>query len=261
MAALDRIYVDSYEKYLEFKEWCKKQPLFTDKYGKQESMTKYLITGWDPEDWKSHPIASFPYYIDAYVIRNCPFDYIQKELMLRYGHKDQESIDEAYEIVMKRGGVPALEYSEPYWWMSEDDFKVIDGVVTFPENENSSYMRIKRGEVFNSPITDAKYEVGKHFKCTKHPVRFYNRPAYCKSWWVQITPPSIGVLYLTYHENLGTWDFSDEYVISDWGSNTAFVKTIKALKRKMRKWKLPIGTIVHVTGRYVGDYYEFKITK
>ena len=42
MAAIDKIYVDSWEKYQEFKEWCEKQPLFTDKYGKQEPMTIYV---------------------------------------------------------------------------------------------------------------------------------------------------------------------------------------------------------------------------
>ena len=82
MAAIDKIYVDSYEKYVEFKKWCEKQPLFTDKYNVKEPMTRYLITGWEKENWVEHPIASFPFYIDAYIIRNCPFDYIQKELML-----------------------------------------------------------------------------------------------------------------------------------------------------------------------------------
>ena len=35
--------------------------------------------------------------------------------------------------------------------------------------------------------------------------------------------------------------------------------TIKAIKRSILKWKLPVGTIVKCTGRYVGDIYEFEI--
>jgi hypothetical protein len=259
MAAIDKIYVDSYEKYEEFKNWCEKQPLFTDKYGVKESMTSYLFTYWDKENWTSHPIASFPYYIDAYVIRNCPFDYIQDELMLRYGYKNQETINEAYETVMKRNGEKGKE-GEYYWWLTKDDFEIVDGVITFPQNEDSDYMKIKRGEMLTSPFTENEYEVGKHFKCTKHPLYYYNKPFKCKNWWVQLITPN-GIGYMTYHKKHNSWDFNDEYVISDWGSNTAHVGTIKALKRLMIKWKLPIGTIVRATGRYLSDTYEFKITK
>ena len=259
MAAIDKIYVDSYEKYVEFKEWCEKQPLFTDKYGVKESMTSYLFTYWDKENWDCHPIASFPFYIDAYIIRNCPFDYIQSELMIRYGYKNQETINEAYNIVMKRGGEKG-ESGEFYWWMTKDDFKIVDGVITFPQNEDSDYMKIKRGEILTSPFTNIKYEVGKHFKCIKQPLNFFNRPFNCRKWWIDVTPPQ-GMGYMDYHENHNSWDFEDEYVIADWSSTHAHIGTIKALKRMMIKWKLPIGTIVRATGRYAFDTYEFKIKK
>ena len=258
MAAIDKIYVDSYEKYEEFKNWCEQQPLFEDKYGKKEPMANYLFTYWSKENWESHPIASFPTYIDAYIIRNCPFDYIQKELMLRYGHKDDEFINEAYKTVMGRGGVKGKE-GEFYWWLTKDDFVIEDGIVIYPENENSDYMKIMRGEMYTKPTTDIEYEVGKHFRCVKHPNPIkYNRP-YRGNWWVQLDLPD-GMPYMRYNNK--TWDFSDEYVISDdWTSNTAHVSTIKALMRKMRKWNLPVGTIVIATGRYVCEEYKFIITK
>ena len=259
MAAIDKIYVDSYEKYVEFKEWCEKQPLFVDKYGKKESMTRYLFTYWPKENWVDHPIASFPFYIDAYIIRNCPFDYIQKELMLRYGYKSQEWIDEAYKTVMERGGV-TVEPGNIYYWLSKDDFKIVNGIVTLPDNDDSSYMRIKRGEELTKPTTDIEHEVGKHFRCIKHPPHFYNTPLEMKNWWINITlPDDMG--FMDYHEKYNSWDFHDEYVIADWSSNTAFVGTIRALKRLMIKWKLPVGTIVSATGRYVQDTYEFVIKK
>ena len=259
MAAIDKIYVDTWEQYQEFKKWCEKQPSFVDKYGKKEKMTAYLITGWEKEGWTNHPIASFPFYIDAYVIRNCPFDYIQKELMLRYGYSSEETVKEMYDIVMKRGGKGGKD-GEYYYWLTEDDFKIIDGVVTFPENENSDYMMIKCGEMLTSPSTDMEYEVGKHFRCTKHPKEFYNRPYGTKNWWIDVDPPE-EMGFMWYHEDTRTWDFSDEYVISGWSSSTAFIGTIKALKRMMIKWKLPVGTVVRATGRYVNDTYEFIIKK
>ena len=63
-----------------------------------------------------------------------------------------------------------------------------------------------------------------------------------------------------YHKDHNSWDFADEFVNSDGASSTCVqFKTIKAIKRAMRKWKLPIGTIVRCTGRYMADTYEFKI--
>lgn len=64
-----------------------------------------------------------------------------------------------------------------------------------------------------------------------------------------------------YNKDTDTWDFMDEFVISKWKSNTTYAKTITGLKRKIRKWKLPIGSKVRVSGRYVGENYEFIITK
>ena len=69
------------------------QPPLLDKYGKSEKYSDYLIIGWNKEDWKCHPIFSAPYYIDAYIIRNCPLDLIQEEnLLINYGHWSQERI-------------------------------------------------------------------------------------------------------------------------------------------------------------------------
>ena len=74
-----------------------------------------------------------------------------------------------------------------------------------------------------------------------------------------ILPDGMG--FMSYHAEHNSWDFDDEYVIADWSSSTAFIGTIKALKRLMIKWKLPVGTIVRATGRYVSDTYEFVIKK
>ena len=42
MAAIDKIYTNNWKHYLQFKEWCEKQPKMEDKYHKFESITKYL---------------------------------------------------------------------------------------------------------------------------------------------------------------------------------------------------------------------------
>ena len=102
MAAIDKIYVNKFEDYLLFKEWCKEQPKIKDKYGKECSISDYLFHYDSFKENGSHPIMSAPYYIDAYIIRNCPFDFIQDELKLNYLYRTEEWIDESYNSVMNR---------------------------------------------------------------------------------------------------------------------------------------------------------------
>lgn len=210
MAAIDKIYVDNWEQYKMFKDWCDEQPKLVDKYGVKVSISTYLYKqeeGFVGE----RSVMCAPYYVDAYLIRNCPFDFIQYELKCNYG-------DEYYED-------------------------------------------IKNGKLYATPYTSDKYEFGKHFKCVKHPSHFYNTPLGCKRWFVDVSVPEDCTL-MWYHENHNSWDFCDEFVESMWTSSCAFCNTIRALKRLMiKKWKLPIGTKVVVTAKYVGDYYEFIIKK
>ena len=255
MAAIDKIYVNSWDEHTQFEEWCRKQPPLTDKYGKSVKITDYLYKYDEPVE-KNHPVMCAPYYIDAYIIRNCPFDFIQKELMLNYGHWSQEKIDEAYEIVHNRTESNKLFYS----WLKPDDFMIVDGVITMPNLEESTYSMIKRGVLFNSPFTNQKYTVGKHFRCTKHPKYMFNTPLGCPNYWISMYLPENIDGFLWYHETHNSWDLSDEFVDDD-KSTAAHIRTIRALKRHMIKWKLPIGTRVTATGRYINDTYEFIITK
>ena len=247
MAAIDKIYVNSFKEYSQFKDWCREQPLMVDKYGKKEPITTYLYK-WDEEDWK--------HYVDAYVIRNCPLDFIQKELMVNYGHWSQERIKDFYNDVINWNG----EGECPYWAKKEDFIFHEDGTVELKGLEESDYSKIKRGYLYHFQLTSYDYLAGKHFKCTKHPVRFYNTPFKQKRWFISVETPD-GAPWMWYHKDTNTWDFCDEYVISEWTSSAAYVRTIKSLKRLMLKWKLPIGTIVRATGKYILDTYEFEITK
>lgn len=254
MAAIDKIYVSNREQYLEFKKWCEEQPLLTDKYGVKVPLSRYVYKHSD--EWNGGVVFCGSYYADAYLIKNCPFDYIQKELMLNYGHWSQDKINEAYDCVMHRTEKNKMFYT----WLTEDDFKIVDGVITMPNLEKSDYEKIKDSELYNTPFTSQEVTYGTHFKCIKHPRHFYNRPYKCKNWFIDVILPTNGFMW--YHENHNSWDFSDEFVVSKWTSSTAFCPTIKSLKRLMvKKWKLPVGTIVRATGRYIGDTYEFIIKK
>ena len=256
MAAIDKIYVDSFEKYNIFKEWCKSQPKIKDKYGEETSLINYVFSYAEWEDGGILPVCNNPYYIDAYLIRNCPFDFIQKELMLNYGKWDQDMIDEAYEEVMKRGGEKTE--SGVFHWLSKDDFSVADGKICFNQGE-TDYDLIKEGKLYSTPFASIKYEIGKKFKLIQHPQRHYNRPFKFKRWFINVDiPEELG--YLWYHSKTNTWDFLEEFIANSGSSSCCTkYKTIKAIKRAILKWKLPVGTIVTCTGRYVEDTYKFKI--
>ena len=255
MAAIDKIYVDSFEKYNIFKEWCKIQPKIKDKYGKETSLINYVFSYTEWEDGAVLPVCNNPYYIDAYLIRNCPFDFIQKELMLNYGKWDQDMIDEAYEEVMKRGGEKSE--SDMFHWLSKDDFEIHNGTIFL--KQETDYDRIKEGKLYVNPFTSIKYEIGKAFKIIQHPQRHYNRPFKWKRWFIDIDiPEELG--YLWYHPKTNTWDFLEEFIDdSGFSSCCTKYKTIKAIKRAILKWELPVGTIVTCTGKYIEDTYKFKI--
>ena len=256
MAAIDKIYVSKFEDYLLFKEWCEKQPKIKDKYGSECSLSDYLFQYNSFTNGKYYPIFNAPYYIDAYLLRNCPFDFIQDNLKINYGYKSQEWIDEAYDIVMKRGG--KICNNGKFHWLSKEDFSIVDGKIYLDQGD-TDYDLIKDGKLYTTPHTNKKYKVGKSFKIVKCPQHKYNRPYKRKRWFVDVdAPEELGFLW--YHSSTNTWDFSDEFVISEWtSSGCSEYKTIKAIKRAILKWKLPVGTIVTCTGRYVEDTYEFKV--
>lgn len=56
MAAIDKIYIDSFEKYKLFKDWCRFQPKIKDKYGKETSLINYVF---NYTEWKDGAV-----YID-----------------------------------------------------------------------------------------------------------------------------------------------------------------------------------------------------
>ncbi len=255
MAAIDKIYVNSFEKYKLFKDWCMTQPKIKDKYGKETSLIDYVFKYTEWPEGAVLPVCNNPYYIDAYLIRNCPFDFIQKELMVSYGKLTQNEIENVYDVVMKRGGEKCE--SGAYHWLSKEDFSIIDGKISL--NKESDYDLIKAGKLYATPQTNKKYKVGKSFQIIKCPQHKYNRPYNRKKWLVDVeVPEELG--YVWYHSNTNTWDFMEEFVIDEWSSSMCIeFKTIKAIKRAILKWKLPVGTIVTCTGRYDSDTYIFKV--
>lgn len=284
MAAIDKIYLSSFKTFTEFKKWCEAQPPIKDKYGKEDRISHYINYDWyDPKYWKKddcHPVMNAPYYVDAYIIRNCPIEEVQEELMVNYGHYSQKRICDMYDVVKNWN----RENGEcPYWTKLEDFILNEDGTITLTSiDEKSAYEEIKDGELFTSPACD-KYPRGKHFRISKIPVsyecRVCNYPIAVRgrdnvkrtpTWQIEIKLPDyVDEPFMDWSSHsdakhaVGTWDFCSEHVLSHdgWSSSHAACKSIRSLTRRITKWNLPVGTIVQVQGRYVGEDYEIIVKK
>lgn len=261
MAAIDKIYVNSYDHMCQFRDWCKGHTI-TDKYGVVKSLTYWGLFYWEEETWNedscykdcSHPVYSAPYLVDYYLIRNCPFDFIQDRLKVMYGEEDYNEI----------------KNTERYY---KTDYSVYDLVeyCRLPEYEPGTHFTIQR---VKSRLIHTKN--GKFVKCNRVPLhKEYRDSPY---WDItiykdQVTPLSNVLQFMMYSEpikktgqkrGIGTWDNISDLVIADWRSSSCNdCKTIKALTRRIRKWKLPVGTVLHVASfRYPNDdYYKIVIKK
>lgn len=260
MAAIDKIYIKGWNNYCKFRDWVYEQPVLKDKYGTEVKLSVYL---WEltKDDWgdldNARPVMNNPYYVDAYIIRNCPLDFIQEELAVNYGYWTQDRLKLYYEDIKNWPG----DKECPYWAKLEDFEFQDDGIIILKGLEKSDYEKILDGELYNKPTTDFEFEPGKHLKYVKSPTVKRNKPM-SGSWFIDVDIDGTYVWFHSLKNGKVTCDFRDEFVRTDsWSSNMTNAKTVKAAIRKIRSWNLPIGAKVRLTGRYVGEEYEFIITK
>ena len=208
MAAIDKTYTNSFKKYKDYLNWAKDK-VFICPNGQKLYPINYIYDFWKKEDFeggKWHPIMNTSTSIDYFLIKNCPFDFVQEQLKDAYG---------------------------------EDYYNNI-------KNGTSKY------DIFSK---EGKY--GTHFKMIASPqYKKLNKPFSPTHWHVQLREPEGFSLW--YNEDMNKWIWDAE--LGDGHSNTCSkCKTIKSVKRHIRKWKLPKGTIVEVFSRHIGIGYKFRI--
>lgn len=99
MAAIDKTYVKTYNQYKEVYDWCKDIVVtFDDTFVKNVSFKPFdFISEYTEDNFNQLPengelvLWNTPYYIDNWLIRNCPIDFIQKRLKEQYG-EDYDNI-------------------------------------------------------------------------------------------------------------------------------------------------------------------------
>lgn len=94
MAGIDKIYVDNYNDYISFINYCKTiqediQELFNVDIFNYFYFTELTEESFKIED-NEYPLTNFPHKIDYYLIKNCNIPFIVERLKGQYG----ESYDE-----------------------------------------------------------------------------------------------------------------------------------------------------------------------
>lgn len=91
MAAIDKIYITSIEQYREYKKWCDSIPYQCDSIGNLWHPSEFIYLGTEREyiiglrHNKEIPLCNNPSYVDVFLIRNCPIEFIQNRLKEQYG--------------------------------------------------------------------------------------------------------------------------------------------------------------------------------
>lgn len=229
MAAIDKTYISDWNQFDMVRNWAIKQQ-FTLKNGKIVKLKNYLYyPDLTEEEWFEHeaiwnqnyPESTYdvvlwntPTYVDIWLIRNCPFDFIQDRLKEQYG-----------------GGWSKTAFTD--------------------HNEDNLYEQIKNGiSVYD---TFQRNGLGKEAKVKFHHISgSWCRDKDC--WWrIEVNPYWIGDKKTQfdigdspwYNEDDDMWYWDKEAMPI--GSNVCYQDgclTKKNIVNLIKKWNFPKGTIV-----------------
>lgn len=221
MAAIDKTYVSSFEEWKEVMDWAR--------------------------------TAKF----------TCPNGMVLN--VIDYCYNSDYTEEEIKEWLSEQGEIPVMNTSNEldYFLIKYCPIQLVQDRMRCVYSENYIESVLNGTSKYDKFV---KPEVGKHFKCIKKPLwnytlkwfnQYYNK--YFKGFY------DVDVMYkgnyLWYNEICDCWKLDDELGYSTISGATVRCHSIKALVRKLKKWNLPVGAIVKVTGKYVGEECEFLVKK
>lgn len=242
MAGIDKTYISSYEDYRKVINWCKDKS-FKLKNGKiikpsdfiyYPDITREEWNEWKEEYNKKYPNYKFelvlwntPTYLDVWLIRNCPIDFIQERLKEQYS-----------------GGWSKTAFTD--------------------HNESNLYDQIKNYTSIYD--TYQRNGLGKNAKIIIKQYGFPIRDKKC-FWWIEVNNPWSAFtkkrLFLGnkdtywYNENNNEWYTVNE--LMDYTSSCAHREgtlTVKNIVNLVKKWNFPKGTIVTFQCLYKRHIYS-----
>ena len=207
MAVIDKTYSNR-KNYIKFIDWAKDR-YFTCPNGTKLYLNRYIY--YKSEDYlnsisddKMFPILNTSCDVDYFLIKYCPFKFIQDRML--------EVYNEEYVKEIVNG---TSEY---------DLFKC---------PEPGKKLIIERGDLF------------------KHKDYLYLH----RKFMIDCEYKGQSIYY---SKQINNWLFP--YELGEWNSSCyVFGRSVKALIRKVKSWKLPAGCVVKAYGRYVGEEIIIKI--
>lgn len=103
MAAIDKLYIKTWDQYTQLKEWCAGKVCWDKPYLDYKGRTVEklyahdFLFDWEKKDWGKggKPVFNAPIWFDIWLIQNCPLDFIQVELKDMYGDDDYNKLSMA----------------------------------------------------------------------------------------------------------------------------------------------------------------------
>lgn len=270
MAAIDKTYVSSWAQWKELRDWIwdKEFDLHNGAHvvlrdwmyypdNTQEDVEAWLENVRQDEikyhseyykekygdDWEKHIVVDVPFwntsvYVDIYMIRNCPIEWVQDRLKVQYG-----------------GGwsKESLKKEKSTYEQIKEGTSVYD-----------TYQRNGLGE--DTRITFIKYPKEHErykflYRERDNKLRMYNME---KSWWfVDVEPLDRSKHeFWDYDEDLDYWATNKEAV--PWTSSSAHIQgvlTKKKVYRLIKKWNLPAGMRVKFNNMKFNEFDIEVVTK
>ena len=235
MAGIDKTYISSYEDYKKIIDWCKGKS-FTLKDGSVIIPSNYIYSpDITEEQWNVDKKAyedkykgwtyervlwNTPTYFDIWLIRNCPFDFIQERLKEQYGGSWSKAAFTEY-------------------------------------NDTSLYEQIKNGtSIFD---TYQRNGLGWKSKVKFHKIAGTEIRDKNVFYWIDINPYWLVKNHdnttssYNYNERTDSWNVYEEAL--PWTSSALYhggYLSNKKIVRMIKKWNFPKGTIVNFTCFYKG---------
>lgn len=218
MAAIDKIYVNSYEDYAKIRDFFLTHDFYTER-GNHIHLRNYLIyndlVSTDEEkksirDWygdgNSHPVTSTPWYVDRYLLHNCDIDVVQNYLHDVYNNPEEN--------------------------LTPTDTDLI-------------------------PATKVKI-VSKGKYSAKYPIPYYSHYTNKKyrGWTIEVSDDEDYWWYNEDSDMWYSNKMMEPITSSSAVIRNRSIKSV--IRKILKKWKLPTGCRITVLGRYIGEEYLLK---
>lgn len=218
MAAIDKTYISDWKQYCDLKQWCDSVGRVTDDYGNRFRPSDFMNEWTEKdfsklEDGEDLPVWNTPTYMDVWLVRNCPLQFMQDRLREQYGGgwsktaftgHNRESL---YQEILDR--------TSPY----------------------DTYERNGLGQTARISI-DRKLDV--RFKDTR------------MVWWIDVLDSGWWYSCDTDRWFESSIDLHNRSKMGRTSSSCIYrgYMPVKKILRKIRKWDLPEGTRIRFCGEY-----------